>query len=1067
MAAGGGRAVSYRSGYAGSLRRFSGLVRRVAVVLVFAVLAPVALVPQPVYANDVSPEYSEEFRARVAAGERFAVSLQPLDSFDGQMAALVAERGGECRFVRSSNAVECQIPALSASGATVNACMSEVSPVVRDALTTRNAAADRTLLETVREAEYSGASAFRSGVGGAVAARAVGAVAAGAGKSAAGGVLGAAAAGAARGVFGGPKGILIGGLVGAAVYVYRASVGSEKKKLEEAEDVLSSRSVTTTTADGQRVRVNPVEEVRNFEVCMMFAAFDISREALPAWRWRDGGDLYSRRERLTEALPAGIASLSFTGASTIWSWVVDLVRQGTDLDVVSKRANDINQLFLRIVDGVRDSGLIMLALIVTLVAGITLFTSGRAIVAFKSIITAAIPVAMLVGVTSITMTGPVDETGHPRGSPGWIGLRGVALTQNIAASLTTGFSTDVLLTGSNTLATVMGEDDTACAAYVRELYSIVEDTSVNRILIRRDSDRELASAGPTQVISVLWQAGFLAPWQFAQYGSVSEGRHIYCFDQERRAGVLPAEQQLILQEATGALYHVSAFSLFGESDLAQEARLYAWAACAPDGEGSFNPSSEWQRIADVTEDLCSAWFIDGDSQLIENLSFRSRSELRGAAMTTARASGDGGAGFRTIVAHLGELPGARAAQSIVTILVSAFYFYSLGGLAIGSILAQYGLFMLLALLPLTLTLIAFPGADGGRNQGGIRLLKMTGTMFFAKLILEVVIALLLQLISLLTGLAESVSLSSGISSALVPLVALFILKKVLQAVGLGNIQSFFGAVAMTTAMAAAATRDSSISSGVSNATPQQGRELRRLVGGASKLSNRASSWTHRRVARKYYKRSKKERKKKPQQEKRELRGKVKQERREAAAALAGAASAAENLGDKAKLAQKRLGARFKDDPNRTKALRESSDVAGEIEAERMRLSGSSEADVKAALKARRSAFEDGMKEFDSKLADSAKQRDLIDQYISQLSQQPPSPNRDAMLDTYRRELDRLDKEMESVLESRFEAAERDLQGAVDDFRDQFGSASSEFAQKYGRRRRGPELPPNFPPELTP
>lgn len=1037
-------------------------------------------------------DYSEQTRENQRLGVVYIAQEIDGSAYNAQQDRSIRERGGDCRYDSSRDVAVCLLPSATQSSAasgtaqvlsaprnpTVAECAAEMSPDAYRAVQLGAEVEARSLADRIQESGGATARGAATGAAVGVAAKTSVALLALAGVSAPIPVVGWGVAAVAG----------VGALIGAGI----AWLSSDGRDRREANRLLEEPEVA--------------EQVEEYAVCLLFASLDVTRDNLPSWRWRQAGDLISEDRSVVSDVFSGatytgfFASLLFTTASTFWSWLIDLLREGTSLDVLSGRAQQVNEFFLLVTDGIRDSGLPLIALIFTLLAAVMLLLRGKGAGAFRTLFIAAVPLAVLLGLAGASRIVYLTEeeypgasnysipvnvdfaTGVPQGSPGWLGLRGAALTQNISTGLLSGFG--AISPGSNTLDSVLGDANTACNAYVRTLYEQVDGTSLNRLLAGGSNTKTMAYAGSSDIMAMLWQSGFLNPWMVAQYGSLDQGGHMYCFDLERRSGVPAPEQRALLTLAfdNGVEYHNEVFSPFGDQKDVQ-ARMFAWAACAPDRSGGMNPNPEWQKITSVDRDLCEGWFLRGETALLENLKFENADQLRAAASAAAGA-GDPGLAYQTVLAYWGDRGAQRLSQGILAAAVSGIYLYSVGGIAAGSIIAQYGLFILLALLPATLVLIAFPGPDGRRNQGGMRLLKLTGAMFFAKLMLDLVLATLMQLINLLTGLSGSLSLSSGISGALVPLAALLILRKILQTVGLGNITSLTGAAALTTNIAALATRDQALARSVSGSFGQQGNELRRL-GRFARRMNPVTAW-NRRIQRAYYRAQRSSTKRKKRQDRYENRTLPNIERRRGRRALnrgmQAAADRSEQLGSGTEAALGELAEPVED-------FLEAGDIAtrsdvhgraiGQVvanETAQRALSdpSASPEDLSRFADARQKELSDAAEQLDTLMLAKLSERESLADRIKDMESQIASTSSvgplrgklEAALEDMRTEFEEVNASMSQTMESFADGLSEALKDSLSGFSRAFADAEATYRSDFGRRlRKGPELSPNIPPPL--
>jgi hypothetical protein len=147
----------------------------------------------------------------------------------------------------------------------------------------------------------------------------------------------------------------------------------------------------------------------------------------------------------------------------------------------------------------------------------------------------------------------------------------------------------------------------------------------------------------------------------------------------------------------------------------------------------------------------------------------------------------------------------RISHGAMALATSVVYVYSLGMLAVGAMIAKFGLVLMLAILPLTLFALALPSTRRSATHGsapGMKLLKMTGGFFLANVMLGLFMTMLIGTILILEGLFNSGN--GAILSAVAPLVALFLLKKLFEQMGFGSITSAGGAIGLPLAVAAGA-----------------------------------------------------------------------------------------------------------------------------------------------------------------------------------------------------------------------------------------------------------------------
>lgn len=366
-------------------------------------------------------------------------------------------------------------------------------------------------------------------------------------------------------------------------------------------------------------------------------------------------------------------------------------------------------------------------------------------------------------------------------------------------------------------------------AYNRAFADIRERTWAQRV--GTASTLSLAS------VSLLFDRAFYSNWAVAQYGEADQAHRVACRQLESNAGI-PMDEQIELARiangprvspgthpiAAGAFY-------FGGGDKDREAQALAWAAC------EYNPANStwsvkpgWYMITkgETTTEHCSNYFTLGGPGESEwkslELRWGSRDSLRDSmnmpqdvwdGILTAAAEGgtdmtadpatlqaDTGRAENVVDSYWGHNHNQRFLLGLITMITAIIYAWSIGAIAVGTIIAQAGLVIALMLLPVTLLLLAIPSARG-RSDAGTRMLKMTVGFLGAKLVLVVTMALLLQIILLLeTVLASSGSGLSMYMHALIPLAGLFLIRKIAKTLGFGNITSASGALGLATGAAA-------------------------------------------------------------------------------------------------------------------------------------------------------------------------------------------------------------------------------------------------------------------------
>jgi hypothetical protein len=244
--------------------------------------------------------------------------------------------------------------------------------------------------------------------------------------------------------------------------------------------------------------------------------------------------------------------------------------------------------------------------------------------------------------------------------------------------------------------------------------------------------------------------------------------------------------------------------------------LLMWAACTDKAKGTTPSFSDltsenvWNSKGGVTSAGCTAWW-GGTAQKKLMWSESSVRDLRAAGCPKvsgrpeATDCGDDIAG--TILASHGKNPGARFFAGMIGLITAILYFWVLGMVSLGVIIAKIGFIAMLMMLPITLFLLAVPKwrVDPKRSQRlqiGTKLLKQTMGFAAASAVFQLMCVMLIMLISLVRSIIMVLPLGGSFVDIASPLVALFLAKKLMQKAGLGDLTNPSGAMGLAAAAAA-------------------------------------------------------------------------------------------------------------------------------------------------------------------------------------------------------------------------------------------------------------------------
>jgi len=585
------------------------------------------------------------------------------------------------------------------------------------------------------------------------------------------------------------------------------------------------------------------------------------RNLLPAWRWRTGAmDLQTNLSILTpisNGLHVLVSTL-FVFSGVLWSILLTVLEWGLTTELALRAHSLINNIYLTFSQSILSSSLIPIVVILLTVgiARSALRSDTRRVV--TSVLLAALFLGGIQALADRAATSPEGEGDSrcaalppgdrelceqssvisgapPTGSPGWFAWRGVDLVDTITHELVEPFTSDSNLLSFNG-AFYENRSDTSCARYAQGLYDrhahftgISDDEMLASLHDTRSSE------GMLRLASRLWEAGYLTYWKMAQFGLSNEaGENASCFLLEANSRIAPEEQAVLAAYAFGLWEEgvstadsndVPAAEVFNvdtsdSSDTAQ--RLFAWSACEATISGiqitSWSTSPDWGH-GDLD---CADWWSGSGPPTDVSLN-------RITSRTAAQAQESGTAGLLELAsAWEGDNTSERLFAGTFSFIVAVIYLWTFGALAVGSLIAQIGIIVMMMLLPVTLLLLAVPSSKRSEvplsERRGMRMLRLTGAMFVAKAMLTIVLAATIVLTGIiqsifLDGLADPVATTTAFSTALPyaftgrsimrallvamsPLISLYIIRKLGKSIGLNSITSLSGA--LTFPMAAAA-----------------------------------------------------------------------------------------------------------------------------------------------------------------------------------------------------------------------------------------------------------------------
>ena len=526
-------------------------------------------------------------------------------------------------------------------------------------------------------------------------------------------------------------------------------------------------------------------------------------ELLPAQRWSSATRLFTNYRSSWSAtdafgsLASAAASFLFTMSSWVWGLLVALLTFALTLNVAGTAGDLINDGFTGMANSIVASGVFGLLVAMALLLVVKSILTVRLGQALRIVAMTLIPIAALSAIAAATEPGAGARATM---SPAWIAETGVGFVDELGVAIGGGFGLASFDQSASRIEAL--PDNDGCQEYVANLYAYYDSASADRydeldrsMLARAGIDTTPRSNASRQLVantSSLWQSSFYQQWVEAQYGLPEYGHHVACHQLESQARISPSEQKNIA-DASGIDLPVAAFRSHPGDNEAQMGAYMAFLAC-DHTSGDVTPLFEGTKFINL-DTGCSTWASDGDPH--PGLQNPRMDDVADVSLNEPGASFPEET-FLVYESMAGHNLTPRLFGGLVSLITAALYFWALGAIALGSIIGQFGLVMMLMALPITLTLLAMPSAKGQRNPAGVKMLKITGAFFAAKLVLVAMMTMLMQMILAMNSLVPNNGRGlSNIITMLIPLIALFLLRYLVKKIGFGNITNLGGALGLT------------------------------------------------------------------------------------------------------------------------------------------------------------------------------------------------------------------------------------------------------------------------------
>ncbi|MDQ6837999.1 MAG: hypothetical protein M3137_06605, partial [Actinomycetota bacterium] len=569
--------------------------------------------------------------------------------------------------------------------------------------------------------------------------------------------------------------------------------------------------------------------------------------SLPLLRWANAVATIHTHYGVGSVVSAGdpfltaIAGLLFQVSALLWQVLGTLVTDAQGTDAVRQTVQLVDPVYRQIGDAVVGTTGQTSIVALVIVAGAAMvayqaYQRGSGVSgALRGLAGVVLPIGLLV-VTVHSAAHPQSNTAAVPGSPSWTIQRVTGWTTTLSGSvahLSDGFAS-VGTSG------ITGKQDATmadCAKYVDGLDNLYAQQKATP-----GTGPSALQVADSVTLSQIWESAVMAPWMDAQFGAGPLGQKAFCHLLEIQANVPAAAQVAAMaadvpggpyskghsgptwsQLVAGHPYHDESDPAYvpllgpdfanGDDDLRRN--MVAWAECDYTGGDPAMVDSGWKvdpAFSHVfntspTSDSCRTWWNHGDTKppphggtVTTNGPFDFEDE--NVIHTATTVNGNNAADARNYIQGLnGHNAGLALSTSLIALVSSITYAWSLGGLALGVLIGKLSLIILVACAPIFLLLAAVPSAATRRAAR-----KALG-LSFAALLSTFTFSVLMGLMLLFIGLLQQVTLGlfpdsgtlPGLIEGLIPLAALFLLRKLLRLVGMDSITSLRGAIKTTAA----------------------------------------------------------------------------------------------------------------------------------------------------------------------------------------------------------------------------------------------------------------------------
>lgn len=570
------------------------------------------------------------------------------------------------------------------------------------------------------------------------------------------------------------------------------------------------------------------------------------RALLPAWRWSNlqlENDISVGLNSIGNILPgvgATVGSIMFSIGALLWRFLLWTVSTVSEINILTAAGAFINRGFAALSRPMLAIGALVWVMVVVRMIGPVM--KGNSAGVFRSIVMFALPIGALVTMSVAAGNGTTPDTANATGTPYYYADTFTKQIAQPAEALGSGFN--ILDPGTTTNDPTTnpllpnGEEGTSltpnCVQYV------------NALRTEYAAAAERPDDAITTQLSRMWEVAVYEPWSLAQFGDRMDRWRTNCRVSEDNAEVPAAEQRALTKASAGGLSnpHPSLFETTaaqrdqGSEGYRERVRMYHWWACTYDdgwkvdtawyavsadawGQTIANADGKTSATNDIKDQVkgraepipseyCAARWengYQGEDSVVQVDGKDSAVKLGdvndGNIEDSTKVDGTDSSHARSLVRNWsGRNAGDRIVYSLMVGLGALSYMYALFGLALGALIAQFGLIILLMLAPVWLV------AWAAGSSFGPKMFKMTIGLAASKFVFTLLLTVITQLtavgIQLVTssqavktsanGVVTQAGIERTILIALIPLIVVFIINKVMTSLGVGKLTSVGGAL---------------------------------------------------------------------------------------------------------------------------------------------------------------------------------------------------------------------------------------------------------------------------------